>query len=190
VRSRGVGHAGHTRADRLPPRQLGGPTAEPLLQRIQDEIRARLRQAEPTVHEYARLKTALAALDGVTGNRTGSGPAPTSAPAPDAPTRRRPAASRRRSTGRRAPRGANRAAVLGVLEQRPGVSLAELASASGVRRPASSGPSSTGSCERSNSAARSPRSNCPAAAPATGSLRPRRPSRPLRYRTRPPALRP
>ena len=39
--------------------------AEPLLQRIHAEIRARLREAEPAVREYTRLETALAALDGV-----------------------------------------------------------------------------------------------------------------------------
>ena len=39
--------------------------AETLLQGIHTAIRARLREAEPTVHEYARLEAALAALDGV-----------------------------------------------------------------------------------------------------------------------------
>jgi hypothetical protein len=39
-----------------------------------------------------------------------------------------------RSSGPLAPRGANRAAVLRVVEERPGVGVAELASASGVGR--------------------------------------------------------
>ena len=53
-----------TPADRLPRPRPGGPMAAPLLQRIHAEIRARLREAEPAVQEYARLETALAALSG------------------------------------------------------------------------------------------------------------------------------
>ena len=49
--------------------------------------------------------------------------------------RRRAAAGRRSAAARgRAPRGANRAAVLGVIGERPGVSARELAAASGVGR--------------------------------------------------------
>ena len=127
--------AAATPPDRLPRRRPGGPMAEQLLQRVHAEIRARLRDAEPAVHEYARLKTALAALNGVAATDThrGSTTAPASTPA--ARTSRR-SSSRRHSTGTRAPRGANRAAVLRLLEERPGVSVAELASASGVARTA------------------------------------------------------
>ncbi|MEA2464568.1 MAG: hypothetical protein QOJ98_2315, partial [Acidobacteriota bacterium] len=50
------------------------------------------------------------------------------------PRRSRPSAGCR--PGRdRAPRGANRAAVLGVVGERPGVSASELSTASGVTRP-------------------------------------------------------
>jgi hypothetical protein len=106
---------------------------EPLLQRIQVEIRTRLRASEPAVHEYARLEKALAALDVVAAADTRSARTITPASAPAARTRRR--SPSRRPNGSRAPRGANRAAVLRVLDERPGVSVAELAAASGVQRP-------------------------------------------------------
>ncbi len=105
---------------------------EPLLDRIHTELRARVRELQPAVAEYEQLQVAEAALAGLTPGQAGDGPttatSPSRAPAP----RRSP--RRRRSTGPRAPRGANRAAVLRVLEERPGVSVAELASASGVQR--------------------------------------------------------
>jgi hypothetical protein len=88
-----------------------------LLDRIHAEIRERLAASRGAAQEYERLQAALAAL---------GGPAQaTSAPAPRRV--RRPAAER-------APRGANREAVLRALEERPGASASELAAASGVNR--------------------------------------------------------
>src|SRR3954451_15953686 len=107
--------------------------AEQLLNRIHAEIRARLRDAEPTVREYERLETALAALGGIAAHVPSGRRTTRPASAPAARPRRR-SIGPRRSSGTRAPRGANRAAVLRVLEQRPGVSVAELASASGIQR--------------------------------------------------------
>ena len=83
-----------------------------ILDRIQAEIRERLAAGRAAAQEYERLEAALAAL--------GSAPKP---------TRRRPAQTR-------APRGANREAVLRALEERPGASASELAAASGVDRTA------------------------------------------------------
>src|SRR4051794_12015979 len=107
--------------------------AEPLLDRIHSDLRARVRELEPAVREYQRLEVASAALDGLTAAqpvRKSAAEPPATSPAPSRST----ATSRRRSTGPRAPRGANRAAVLRVLEERPGVSVSELATAAGVGR--------------------------------------------------------
>jgi hypothetical protein len=101
--------------------------AELLLDRVHAEIRARLRECEAAVREYERLEAALTALGGI------QTPTPETRESPPVPTRRR--GSGRRSSGPRAPRGANRGAVLRVLGDRPGVSVTELASASGVARP-------------------------------------------------------
>jgi sugar-specific transcriptional regulator TrmB len=83
-----------------------------ILDRIHAEIRERLAAGRAAAEEYERLEAALAAL--------GSAPEP---------ARRRPAKPR-------APRGANREAVLRALEERPGASASELAAASGVDRTA------------------------------------------------------
>jgi hypothetical protein len=87
-----------------------------ILDRIHAEIRERLAAGRAAAEEYERLEAALAAL--------GDGAA---APKP---------ARRRRSAQPRAPRGANREAVLRALEERPGASASELAAASGVDRTA------------------------------------------------------
>jgi hypothetical protein len=89
---------------------------------------------ESAVREAERLEAAIAALDGLA---VGDSAARASAPAPAAPARRRRPSTARRGGGpaKRAPRGANRAAVLGVLGERPGVGASELSSAAGVARP-------------------------------------------------------
>src|SRR3954452_15220094 len=110
-----------------------GTMAEQLLNRIHAEIRARLRDAEPAVREYERLETALAALGGIAAKERSGRRTTRPASAPAARTRQR-STSARRSSGTRAPRGANQAGVLRVLEERPVVSVAELASASGAQR--------------------------------------------------------
>lgn len=106
--------------------------AEPLLDRIHSEIRARVRELRPAVVEYEQLQAADAALAGLVTAQPSAGRADaarsTGAAAP------RPSSRPRRSTGERAPRSANRAAILRVLEERPGVSAADLTSASGVDR--------------------------------------------------------
>ena len=84
-----------------------------LLDRIHAEIRERLEASRAAAQEYERLEAALAAM---------GGPAPVS--------------RRRVPSEPRAPRGANREAVLRALEERPGASASELATASGVARTA------------------------------------------------------
>jgi hypothetical protein len=105
---------------------------EPLLDQICSQIHARIRELEPVAREYARLDAALTALGG----------APTTSDAKPRPatkrgtTRGRPTIGSPASRPKRSQRarGANRAAVLAVLAERPGVSASELSNASGVGR--------------------------------------------------------
>lgn len=100
-----------------------------LLDRIRVEMNARLSELRPLVDEYRRLDAALQAL----GERTSTASAPPSTGS------RRPARSRAHvattaKPRRRAPRGANREAVLRAVSDRPGATSAELAAVSGVGR--------------------------------------------------------
>jgi IclR helix-turn-helix domain len=88
-----------------------------LLDRIHAELRERLAASRAAVEEYERLQAALAAL--------GEQAAP-------APRRARRSTT---ATRQRAPRGANREAVLRAVGERPGASPGELAAASGVAKP-------------------------------------------------------
>jgi hypothetical protein len=91
-------------------------------------IRERMKELAPAVAEYRRLEAAYAALDGSGGRRdTGA----------DTARRQRGRGGRPRagSAGGRAKRGANKAAVFAVIEQRPGVTVAELASVTGIAKP-------------------------------------------------------
>ena len=99
------------------------------------QLRGRLKQLAPAVSEYERLQAAYAALDGAGGHgadeRRSAGAATTRRP--------RRSAGRARSgparSGVRAKRGQNKAAVFGVIAQRPGVTVAELASVTGIAKP-------------------------------------------------------
>ncbi|WP_028058879.1 hypothetical protein [Candidatus Solirubrobacter pratensis] len=102
----------------------------------QKEIQARLKELEPLVEEYRRLKQAEEALAGVvSGGRNSS-------PAPAAGARRagRRAASPRRSgggTGRRGrPRGSGTRATqaLDLVKDRPGITIPEMAEAMGIQQ--------------------------------------------------------
>jgi len=105
-----------------------------LLERIRGEIRDRMTVCEAAVAESRTLEAMLTALDG----RGASPTASTSAAAPASSAAAKPRSKRasRRSdrSSARAPRGANRAVVLRVLGERPGVSVSELSVASGVQR--------------------------------------------------------
>lgn len=88
-------------------------------------IDARLAELEPFIEEHAQLTAARAVL-------TGDGTAP-ARPAGRAATRSgRPA---RRAVGRRAPRGANRAAILAHVAEHPGATVAQISDATGIPRP-------------------------------------------------------
>jgi sugar-specific transcriptional regulator TrmB len=94
-----------------------------LLTRIRKEIDARLEQLTPVADEIRRLEAARQALDGAQAtplnhNRNS--------------TPRRSSTARRRE---RAPRGANREAILKLIAERPDVGSAELASKTGIPKP-------------------------------------------------------
>lgn len=102
-----------------------------LLERIQAEIRERLDASREAVREYERLRAALEALDGA------ARPASRGDRSQATPVARSRARRRAKSGGsrKRAPRGANREAVLQVVGERPGITASELAAASGVAKP-------------------------------------------------------
>ena len=102
-----------------------------LLERIQAKIRDRLDASREAVREYERLRAALEALDGA------ARPASRGDRSQATPVARSRARRRAKSGGsrKRAPRGANREAVLQVVGERPGITTSELAAASGVAKP-------------------------------------------------------
>jgi len=116
---------------------------DPLLPRLKKEIEARLAELRPLVAEVEQLEAAKTAL--LNGGGVGSpavarvrrvttvGTAVAAAPA-------RPRRVARPSRGGgddagRAPRGANRDAILQLVEERPGVSVAEIASVTKIAKP-------------------------------------------------------
>jgi hypothetical protein len=99
-------------------------------------IRARLKELAPAVSEYERLQAAHAAL-GASGAESVRAPRPAGAG-----TRGRPAAAGRGRAGvgsrrpaTRAKRGQNKAAVHGVIAERPGVTVTEIAEVTGISKP-------------------------------------------------------
>ncbi|MDW5597531.1 hypothetical protein VSS74_24490 [Conexibacter stalactiti] len=115
---------------------------ELLLPRLKQEIETRLAELRPLIAEIEQLEAAKAAL-------LARAELPTAIPAP-APARRRAtrngSATRRRAAapsapkraegdGERAPRGANRDAIVKLVEERPGVSVAEIASVTKIAKP-------------------------------------------------------
>jgi sugar-specific transcriptional regulator TrmB len=115
-----------------------------LLDRIEGEIRERLDASRAAVDEVERLQSALHALQAGNGERPKPvnarrrrSRAATNTRAPAAANKRAPAPTSRASASarrQRAPRGANREAVLAAVRARPGVTPNEVSSASGVKR--------------------------------------------------------
>jgi CRP-like cAMP-binding protein len=119
---RGAGVA--TAATDLTVRQYAGMAGD-LLDRILGEIRERKQAAQAAYEESLQLEQALAALDaeapGGAGQRRSKG----------SRSRRRVAA---KPTVGRAPRGANREAILAAVGERPGATAREIADATGIAR--------------------------------------------------------
>jgi DNA-binding transcriptional ArsR family regulator len=103
-----------------------------LVGQIQRDIEKRLQELRPLIEEKERLEAVLAALTNGhgTSGRTAS-PAPRSRPASTSSARAPYAAG----NGRRAPRGANREAILKVVRERPGVSASEVAEITRIAKP-------------------------------------------------------
>jgi DNA-binding transcriptional ArsR family regulator len=105
-----------------------------LVAQIQRDIERRLQELRPLLAEKEQLEAVLAALTNGHGSSAavasggGRGRARAAAPAPA----RAPYAGGRR---RRAPRGANREAILKVVQERPGVSAAEVAEVTKIAKP-------------------------------------------------------
>jgi CRP-like cAMP-binding protein len=98
--------------------------AEQLLDRVLRDIRDRMKQSRAAYEESRRLQAALAALD--EGPRDEA--AATSSP-------RRTARRAGRTSAKRAPRGENLRRIREAIEQRPGATAGEVASATGIARP-------------------------------------------------------
>ena len=106
-----------------------------LVEEMMQGIRARLTELAPVKAEYERLQAAYAALDGPDvelGNRRSS--ARTQARRRGGADRERARSASRRS-GPRAKRGQNKAAVFGVIAERPGVTVTEIAQVTGIAKP-------------------------------------------------------
>ncbi|ADB49263.1 winged helix-turn-helix domain-containing protein [Conexibacter woesei] len=104
-----------------------------LVGQIQRDIEKRLRELRPLIEEKEQLEAVLAALSG---DHTGNGSSSASAARP----RARAAASAARAPyaggkSRRAPRGANREAILKVVGERPGISASEVAEITNIAKP-------------------------------------------------------
>jgi hypothetical protein len=100
-------------------------------------VRARLGELAPIVAEYERLEAAYEALDGSGGRGAGEGRLSGAST-----TGRRSGRARRergrpasRGSGPRAMRGENKRAVYGVIAERPGVTVAEIAAMTGIAKP-------------------------------------------------------
>jgi DNA-binding transcriptional ArsR family regulator len=116
-----------------------------LLTDIVRQIDARRRELADAVHEYQRLEAARAALVGTarpasstrpSGSRTATKRTPRGKTAAvSAPPAGHVQGGRTTARARsRAPRGANRAAFLAAVQERPGASVAEIADATGIQR--------------------------------------------------------
>jgi predicted HTH transcriptional regulator len=101
-----------------------------LVGQIQRDIEKRLAELRPLIEEKEQLEAVLAAL---TNGSTVVAPAAPRARA--ATTRLAGRAPYAAGKGRRAPRGANRDAILTVVRERPGVSAAEVAQITRIAKP-------------------------------------------------------
>jgi len=102
-----------------------------LVGQIQRDIEKRLQELRPLIEEKERLEAVLAALTNGSASTPAAPPARTTTTTPRAVGRAPYAAGR----GRRAPRGANREAILSVVRERPGVSAAEVAEITKIAKP-------------------------------------------------------
>lgn len=101
-----------------------------LVGQIQRDIEKRLQELRPLLEEKERLEAVLAALT----NGHGA-PAATATRSRSSAPSSGPRAPYAGGKSRRAPRGANREAILKVVRERPGVSAAEVAAITRIAKP-------------------------------------------------------
>ncbi len=102
-----------------------------LVGQIQRDIEKRLRELRPLIEEKEQLEAVLAALNGdYSAPANGNAGRPRARAA--APSGRAPYAG---GKSRRAPRGANREAILKLVGERPGISAAEVAEITNIAKP-------------------------------------------------------
>lgn len=100
-----------------------------LVGQIQRDIEQRLQELRPLLEEKDQLEAVLAALKN--GHSIAAPAARSRAASPAVPPRAPYAGGKTR----RAPRGANREAILKIVRERPGVSAAEVAAATRIAKP-------------------------------------------------------
>lgn len=100
-----------------------------LVGQIQRDIEKRLQELRPLIEEKERLEAVLAAL---TNGHAAAAPSAGRARPSGSAAPRAPYAGGKR---RRAPRGANREAILKLVGERPGISATEVADATGIAKP-------------------------------------------------------
>jgi DNA-binding transcriptional ArsR family regulator len=103
-----------------------------LVGQIQRDIEKRLAELRPLIEEKEQLEAVLAALTNGSSAAAPVAPRVRATPTPRAAAGRAPYAA---GKGRRAPRGANREAILTVVRERPGVSAAEVAEITKIAKP-------------------------------------------------------
>ncbi|HEX4804641.1 MAG TPA: winged helix-turn-helix domain-containing protein [Conexibacter sp.] len=116
---------------------------EPLLPRLKREIEARLAELRPVVAEAERLAAAKEAMLAEAAAerapvRRAAGTAPRNGADPQRPNGSAPATPARPAeehANGRAPRSANQQAILAIVEERPGVSVAEIAAVTKIAKP-------------------------------------------------------
>ena len=100
-----------------------------LVGQIQRDIEKRLQELRPLIEEKEQLEAVLAAL--TNGSSTAAPAAPRARAATTRSAARAPYAA---GKGRRAPRGANREAILSVVGDRPGATAAEISDVTKISR--------------------------------------------------------
>ncbi|MFL5818582.1 MAG: MarR family transcriptional regulator [Conexibacter sp.] len=103
-----------------------------LVGQIQRDIEKRLAELRPLIEEKEQLEAVLAALTNGSTAAAPAAPRARATPTPRSTVGRAPYAA---GKGRRAPRGANREAILTVVRERPGVSAAEVAEITQIAKP-------------------------------------------------------
>jgi Winged helix-turn-helix DNA-binding len=99
----------------------------PAVSDIRQHAETRLRELEPYLEEAAQLRQVIQILDGGNGSATRTDPNAMQAA-------ERVAASPVVTNGRRAPQGANKRRILAVVCQHPGITAAEVARLTGLKR--------------------------------------------------------